>query len=171
MNEHIIDKQVVNHHLLRDLTERDLWSDQLKMEIISQHGSVQNIKDIPQDLKNLYKTVWEISQKTVLEMAADRGAYIDQSQSLNVHIAEPSMAKITSMHFYGWKLGLKTGMYYLRTKPAANAIQFTVDKSKLKSQSSVKANGDGKQVNGKPTKEEVMLCSLQNKDECLMCGS
>jgi ribonucleoside-diphosphate reductase subunit M1 len=160
---------VVNHHLLRDLTERDLWSDQLKMEIISEHGSVQNIKAIPQDLKDLYKTVWEISQKTVLEMAADRGAYIDQSQSLNVHIAEPSMAKITSMHFYGWKLGLKTGMYYLRTKPAANAIQFTVDKSKLKT--SVKATGDGKQVNGKPTKEEVMLCSLQNKDECLMCGS
>jgi len=139
------------------------------MEIISQHGSVQNIKEIPQDIKDLYKTVWEISQKRVLEMAADRGAYIDQSQSLNVHIAEPSMAKITSMHFYGWKLGLKTGMYYLRTKPAANAIQFTVDKSKLKSQ--LKTSADGKKLNGKPTKEEVMLCSLQNKDECLMCGS
>ncbi len=164
-------EQVVNHHLIRDLSERGLWNESLKMEIISIHGSVQIIKDIPQDLKDLYKTVWEISQKKILEMAADRGAYIDQSQSLNVHIAEPSMAKITSMHFYGWKLGLKTGMYYLRTKPAANAIQFTVDKSKLKT--SVKASGDGNQVNGnaKPTKEEVMMCSLQNKDECLMCGS
>jgi len=163
--------QVVNHHLIRDLSERGLWSDSLKMEIISKHGSVQNIEGIPQDLKDLYRTVWEISQKTILEMAADRGCYIDQSQSLNVHIAEPTMAKITSMHFYGWKLGLKTGMYYLRTKPAANAIQFTVDKSKLKT--SVKASGDGNQVNGnaKPTKEEVLMCSLQNKDECLMCGS
>ena len=146
------------------------------MEIISKHGSIQNIASIPQDLKDLYKTVWEISQKTILEMAADRGCYIDQSQSLNVHIAEPSMAKITSMHFYGWRLGLKTGMYYLRTKPAANAIQFTVDKTKLKTPV---VNGDGSGdtkeqviVNGhKPTAEEVLMCSLANKDECLMCGS
>ena len=143
------------------------------MEIISKHGSVQNIASIPQDLKDLYKTVWEISQKKILEMAADRGCYIDQSQSLNVHIAEPTMAKITSMHFYGWKLGLKTGMYYLRTKPAANAIQFTVDKSKLKTPVVNGAAGDTKVVvNGnKPTPEEVLMCSLANKDDCLMCGS
>ena len=83
-------------------------------------------------MKDLYKTVWEISQKVVLQQAADRGAFIDQSQSLNVHIAEPNFGKLSSMHFYGWKLGLKTGMYYLRTKPAANAIQFTVDKAKAK---------------------------------------
>ena len=165
---------MVNHHLLRDLTERGLWSEQLKMEIVSKNGSVQNIASIPQDVKDLYKTVWEISQKRILEMAADRGAYIDQSQSLNVHIAEPTMAKITSMHFYGWKLGLKTGMYYLRTKPAANAIQFTVDKSKLKATVvNGNASGDVKPVvNGvKPTPEEVLICSLANKDECLMCGS
>lgn len=164
--------QVVNHHLLRDLTERGLWSEHLKMEIIANHGSVQNIDSVPQDIKDLYKTVWEISQKKVLEMAADRGTYIDQSQSLNVHMAEPTMAKITSMHFYGWKLGLKTGMYYLRTKPAANAIQFTVDKTKLKT---AMLNGAGdvtRTFNGtKPTPQEVLMCSLANKDECLMCGS
>ena len=123
--------QVVNQHLLRDLTELDIWSEELKNEIISNNGSVQNISLIPKDIKALYKTVWEISQKTVLKQAADRGAFIDQSQSLNVHIADPNFGKMSSMHFYGWKLGLKTGMYYLRTKPAAQAIQFTVDKSKI----------------------------------------
>merc|ERR1712227_1191283 len=123
--------QVVNQHLLRDLTELDIWSEELKNEIISNNGSVQNISVIPKDVKALYKTVWEISQKTVLKQAADRGAFIDQSQSLNVHIADPNFGKMSSMHFYGWKLGLKTGMYYLRTKPAAQAIQFTVDKSKI----------------------------------------
>ena len=123
--------QVVNQHLLRDLTELDIWSEELKNEIISANGSVQNIPQIPKDIKALYKTVWEISQKTVLKQAADRGAFIDQSQSLNVHIADPNFGKMSSMHFYGWKLGLKTGMYYLRTKPAAQAIQFTVDKSKI----------------------------------------
>ena len=123
--------QVVNQHLLRDLTELDIWSEELKNEIISANGSVQDIPQIPRDIKALYKTVWEISQKTVLKQAADRGAFIDQSQSLNVHIADPNFGKMSSMHFYGWKLGLKTGMYYLRTKPAAQAIQFTVDKSKI----------------------------------------
>ncbi|CAG7730103.1 unnamed protein product [Allacma fusca] len=123
--------QVVNPHLLKDLTELGLWNSDMKNKLIAGNGSVQHIKEIPQDLKALYKTVWEISQKCVLDMSADRGAYIDQSQSLNIHIAEPTFAKLTSMHFYTWKKGLKTGMYYLRTKPAANAIQFTVDKSKL----------------------------------------
>lgn len=122
----------MNNHLLRDLTERDLWDDDMKNELIANNGSIQKIAGIPDDIKELYKTVWEISQKTILKMAADRGAFIDQSQSLNVHIAEPNYGKLSSMHFYGWKLGLKTGMYYLRTKAAANAIQFTVDKSKLK---------------------------------------
>ena len=93
---------------------------------------LQGIESIPDDIKNLYKTVWEISQKTVLKMAADCGAFIDQSQSLNVHIAKPNFAKLSSMHFYGWQAGLKTGMYYMRTKAAASAIQFTVDKTKLK---------------------------------------
>merc|ERR1719266_1549278 len=124
--------QVVNQHLLRDLTELDLWDDDMKNKLIASGGSIQGIEEIPQDIKNLYKTVWEISQKTILKMAADRGAFIDQSQSLNVHVAEPNYGKLTSMHFYGWQAGLKTGMYYLRTKAAASAIQFTVDKTKLK---------------------------------------
>ncbi|KAG7515686.1 ribonucleoside-diphosphate reductase large subunit [Solea senegalensis] len=159
--------QIVNPHLLKDLTERGLWSDEMKNQLIAQNGSIQDIAEIPDDLKQLYKTVWEISQKTVLKMAADRGAYIDQSQSLNIHIAEPNYGKLTSMHFYGWKLGLKTGMYYLRTKPAAKPIQFTLNKEKLKEAQS------GKSVE-EETKEQntaAMVCSLANKDECLMCGS
>ncbi|XP_042219094.1 ribonucleoside-diphosphate reductase large subunit-like, partial [Homarus americanus] len=135
--------QIVNHHLLRDLTELGLWDDNTKNEIISQNGSVQNIANIPADLKALYKTVWEISQKVIIEMAADRGAFIDQSQSLNIHIAEPNYSKLSSMHFYAWERGLKTGMYYLRTKPAANAIQFTVDKTKLKSTTDATAKTNG----------------------------
>lgn len=160
----------MNHHLLRDLTERGIWNDDLKMEIISQHGSVQNIATIPDDIKALYKTVWEISQKRILDMAADRGAFIDQSQSLNVHFAEPTMSKITSMHFHGWKLGLKTGMYYLRTKPASNAIQFTVDKLKLKNLSLANGGGGGGPKKTKPSAEEVAACSLQNRDACIMCS-
>lgn len=159
--------QVVNPHLMRDLTERGLWSEDMKTAIVANRGSIQHIDEIPDDLKQLYKTVWEISQKTVIDMAADRGAYIDQSQSLNIHIAQPTYSKISSMHFYGWKKGLKTGMYYLRTKPAANAIQFTVDKSKLKKEETVGAGGDQRQ----PTEAEKLVCSLQNKDECLMCSA
>jgi ribonucleoside-diphosphate reductase subunit M1 len=103
----------------------------MKNMIIAHNGSVQNIPGIPDDVKAIYKTVWEISQKKVLDLAADRGAYICQSQSLNVHLQSPSLGQLTSMHFYGWKKGLKTGMYYLRTRPAAQAIQFTVDQSLL----------------------------------------
>jgi len=119
--------QVVNHHLLKDLTERKLWNETLKNKLVAANGSIQHIEEIPDDLKPLYKTVWEISQKTLIDMAADRGAFIDQSQSFNVFFAQPDNHKLTSMHFYGWKKGLKTGMYYLRTRPAASAIQFTVD--------------------------------------------
>merc|ERR1711871_718364 len=116
----------VNRHLVSDLLERDLWTDDLKKQLIAFNGSVQNL-NIPADLKELYKTVWEIKQKSVLEMAADRAPYICQSQSLNIHMTDCTMAKLSSMHFYGWKLGLKTGMYYLRTKAAVDAIKFTVD--------------------------------------------
>lgn len=126
--------QVVNPWLLKDLVELGLWSDAMKNRIIAEGGSIQNINAIPQDIKALYKTVWEISQKTIVQMAADRGAFIDQSQSLNIHMREPTMGKITSMHFTGWKLGLKTGMYYLRTQAAAQPIQFTVDQEALKLQ-------------------------------------
>lgn len=124
--------QIVNPWLLKDLVDMGLWSDNMKNRIIASNGSIQNIPNIPDDIKALYKTVWEISQKKILEMAADRGAFIDQSQSLNIHIQNPTMGKLTSMHFYGWKLGLKTGMYYLRTQAAAAAIQFTVDQEALK---------------------------------------
>lgn len=124
--------QVVNPWLLKDLVQCGLWSEDLKNRIIAEDGSIQNIRNIPDDIKALYKTVWEISQRTIVQMAADRGAFIDQSQSLNIHMREPSMGKITSMHFTGWKLGLKTGMYYLRTQAAAAPIQFTVDQAALK---------------------------------------
>merc|ERR1711923_257570 len=184
--------QVVNQHLLRDLTELDLWDDEMKNKLIASNGSIQGIEDIPQDIKNLYKTVWEISQKTVLKMAADRGAFIDQSQSLNVHVAEPNFAKLSSMHFYGWQVGLKTGMYYLRTKAAASAIQFTVDKTKLKAANSTTkefeeleigdGNGEAIAKNGKDEIDEedleakkqaaaALMCSIQNKDDCMMCGA
>ncbi|KAF4988488.1 hypothetical protein FGRMN_9739 [Fusarium graminum] len=124
--------QVVNPWLLKDLVDMGLWSDAMKNRIISDNGSIQNIPNIPADVKALYKTVWEISQRQVVQMAADRGAFIDQSQSLNIHMKDPTMGKITSMHFAGWKLGLKTGMYYLRTQAAAAPIQFTVDQQALK---------------------------------------
>ncbi|MCC6656045.1 MAG: ribonucleoside-diphosphate reductase subunit alpha [Flavobacteriales bacterium] len=122
---------VVNKYLLRDLVKLGLWSEELKNRIIAANGSVQNIPEIPQNLKDLYKTAWEISQKTILDMAADRGAFICQSQSLNIFMENVNFGKLTSMHFYAWKTGLKTGMYYLRTKAATDAIKFTLDKSKL----------------------------------------
>ncbi|ELW72322.1 Ribonucleoside-diphosphate reductase large subunit [Tupaia chinensis] len=124
--------QIVNPHLLKDLTEWGLWNEEMKNQIIACNGSIQSIPEITDDLKELYKTMWEISQKTVLKMAAKRDTFIDQSQSLNIHIAEPNYGKLTSMHFYGWKQNLKTGMYYLRTRPAANPILFTLNKEKLK---------------------------------------
>nr|AYU75213.1 RR1 ribonucleotide reductase [Spodoptera littoralis nucleopolyhedrovirus] len=121
--------QVVNRHLVKDLAAIGLWNDTMKNLIMYNNGSVQNIESIPFEIRQLYKTVWEMSMRTMIRMAADRGAFIDQSQSFNVYMAEPSYGKLTSIHFYAWKMGLKTGMYYLRTKPAVNAIQFTVDKN------------------------------------------
>jgi len=121
----------VNRHLLRDLITRGLWTEEMRMQLIAHNGSVQHL-DLPSDVKELYKTVWEIKQRIVLDMAADRGAYIDQSQSLNIHMTDATTAKLSSMHFHGWQLGLKTGMYYLRTKAAADAIKFTVDVDKVK---------------------------------------
>ncbi|XP_055493405.1 ribonucleoside-diphosphate reductase large subunit isoform X2 [Leucoraja erinacea] len=155
--------QIVNPHLLKDLTERGMWNEDMKNQIIAQNGSIQVIEGIPDDLKSLYKTVWEISQKTIIKMGADRGAFIDQSQSLNIHVAEPNYAKLTSMHFYGWKQGLKTGMYYLRTRPAANPIQFTLNKEKLRESSSAAAEQEKNKA--------AMVCSLENRADCLMCGS
>ena len=201
----------------------------MKNMIIAHNGSIQNIPNIPDNVKAIYKTVWEISQKKVLDLAADRGAFICQSQSLNVHLQSPSLGQLTSMHFYGWKKGLKTGMYYLRTRPAAQAIQFTVDQSLLKT--AKKANADkanDKKIRAEPVtpngsitngetglvsppssatsleqataplsldektkaaadadpefaaalqrqkdrelEEAKMLCSIENKEACLMCS-
>ncbi|XP_062910861.1 ribonucleoside-diphosphate reductase large subunit isoform X2 [Mobula hypostoma] len=155
--------QIVNPHLLKDLTERGLWNEDMKNQIIAQNGSIQNIEAIPADLKSLYKTVWEISQKVIIKMAADRGAFIDQSQSLNIHVAEPNYGKLTSMHFYGWKQGLKTGMYYLRTRPAASPIQFTLNKERLRDSAAASTE--------KEKNTAAMVCSLENRADCLMCGS
>jgi len=131
----------VNRHLLRDLVERDLWTEEMRMQLIAHNGSVQQL-NLPSDMKELYKTVWEIKQRIVLDMAADRGAYIDQSQSLNIHMIDATTAKLSSMHFHGWQLGLKTGMYYLRTKAAADAIKFTVEVDKAKSVSATSTSGE-----------------------------
>ncbi|QQR94267.1 MAG: ribonucleoside-diphosphate reductase subunit alpha [Bacteroidota bacterium] len=118
---------VVNKHLLRDLVKLNLWNSEIKNKIVAANGSVQDIAEIPENIKEIYKTVWEIKQRAVIDMAADRGAFIDQSQSLNLFIQDPNFAKLSSMHFYAWKKGLKTGMYYLRTKAATDAIKFTVE--------------------------------------------
>merc|ERR1711994_438923 len=126
----------VNRHLLRDLIQRGLWNEDMKVQLIAHNGSVQHL-DLPSDVKELYKTVWEIKQRVVLDMAADRGAYIDQSQSLNIHMVDATTAKLSSMHFHGWQLGLKTGMYYLRTKAAADATKFTVEVDQMQRASTV----------------------------------
>jgi ribonucleotide reductase alpha subunit len=118
---------VLNKYLLSELREAGLWSDGLKNEIIARNGSVQGIDAIPADVQARYKTTWEIKQRTLIDMARDRGAFIDQSQSLNLFVADPTYSKLTSMHFYAWKAGLKTGCYYLRSKAPVVAQQFTVD--------------------------------------------
>ena len=158
---------VANKYLMHDLIGLGLWVDNMMNKIKAENGSIQNIAEIPADIKKLYKTVWEISQKTIIDMSADRGAYIDQSQSLNIHMTDANSAKVSSMHFYGWKKGLKTGMYYLRTKAAVDAIQFTLEKDKM---------GDTTVKNLKDRAEEIssmeqIACSIDNPDECLSCGS
>jgi ribonucleoside-diphosphate reductase alpha chain len=153
---------VVNKHLLKDLVDLGLWNDRMKNKLIEANGSVQDISEIPQNIKDLYKTVWEISQKTIMDMSAARGAYICQSQSLNIHIKDPNFGKLTSMHFYAWKKGLKTGMYYLRTKAAADAIKFTVEKQ---------ADVALEPIITEEDKFAAMACSLDNPEACEACGS
>jgi ribonucleoside-diphosphate reductase alpha subunit len=151
---------IVNKHLLKDLVKAGLWNMEMRQTLMVSNGSIQNINEIPQDLKDLYKTAWEISQKVIIEQAADRGAYICQSQSLNIFMENANFGKLTSMHFYGWEKGLKTGMYYLRTKAATDAIKFTVDKAAV-------AESIQK------TEEENMAaiaCSLDDPDGCEMCS-
>merc|ERR1712137_1419743 len=156
----------VNRHLLRDLIERGLWDDDVRVQLIAHNGSVQHIEEIPMDLKELYKTVWEIKHRAVLDMAADRGAYIDQSQSLNIHMVDATTAKLSSMHFHAWQLGLKTGMYYLRTKAAADAIKFTVEVDKVK-RASLQAGSSTTQV------ERQAISNLKSdapKYSCVGCS-
>ena len=175
---------VVNKHLLKDLIKLGLWNESMKNKLISANGSVQNIPEIPQNLKDLYKTVWEIKQKTILEMAADRGAYICQSQSLNIHIQDVNFGKLTSMHFHAWKLGLKTGMYYLRTKAAADAIKFTVEKqaevqieqTSVVRESEMQYATHAAQAAASFSADDAqnrsdMSCSLDNPEACEACGS
>ncbi|MEC8458288.1 MAG: ribonucleoside-diphosphate reductase subunit alpha [Bacteroidota bacterium] len=191
---------VVNKHLLNDLIELGLWNDDMKNALMATNGSVQNIDGIPENLKAIYKTVWEISMRDILDMAADRGIFIDQSQSLNLFMESPNMGKLTSMHFYAWKKGLKTGMYYLRSKPASSAIKFTVKKNAKTAMSPVVSagvTGDNVQVDSaapapsqvevearvklqKETLAEVseksntknkVVCSVENNEECASCGS
>jgi ribonucleoside-diphosphate reductase alpha chain len=169
---------VVNKHLLRDLVKLGIWNDGLKNKIIAANGSVQNIAEIPANIKELYKTVWEIKQRTIIDMAADRGAFIDQSQSLNLFIQDANFAKMSSAHFYSWKKGLKTGMYYLRTKAAADAIKFTVDQAALQQPAFVLGNEDQLLVDrgqghllSYEEQQAQLSCSLDNPEDCEACGS
>ncbi len=176
---------VVNKHLLRDLIDSGIWSLDLKNKIIAQNGSILNIPEISDTLKSLYKTAWEISQKAIIDMAADRGAYICQSQSMNIFMPNANFAKLTSMHFYSWKVGLKTGMYYLRTKAAVNAVKFTLDQNTANQgiASSPKVSFTMQSpivpesaaiTQGILSKEEALAqvaCSLDNPDTCEACGS
>jgi ribonucleoside-diphosphate reductase alpha chain len=155
-----------------------MWNDEMKDRLILGNGSVQDIEEIPQHLKDLYKTAWEISQKTIIDMSADRGAYICQSQSLNIFMTNPNFAKISSMHFYAWKAGLKTGMYYLRTPAATEAIKFTVDMAKQPSAIPAKVAEPAPMLSAVSTaalameqNKADMSCSLDNPDACEACGS
>ncbi len=165
---------VVNKYLMKDLVELGLWDAKLKDKIIAANGSVQNIEEIPQNVKDIYRTVWEMKQRSLIDMAADRGAFICQSQSLNLFVEEPNFAKLTSMHFHAWKVGLKTGMYYLRTKAAVDAIKFTVQKDLQPAASGAEAAAQPVPQALTATKEQNMAdmtCSLENKDDCAACGS
>ncbi|HKJ49732.1 MAG TPA: ribonucleoside-diphosphate reductase subunit alpha, partial [Christiangramia sp.] len=183
---------VVNKHLLEDLVSRDLWTEDVKNAIMRNNGSVQDIDIIPQDLKELYKTVWEMSMKDIIDMSRHRGYFIDQSQSLNLFMENANYSKLTSMHFYAWKSGLKTGMYYLRTKSAVDAIKFTLEKEKKKEPVAVASEAPAKaaekliaqsqpvisaqtEEEGALSPEELRAIIAQSKeaegDDCLMCGS
>ena len=160
---------VVNKHLLRDLTKLGLWDDDMKNRLIAANGSIQNIDEIPENLKVLYRTAWEIPQRAILDMAADRGAYICQSQSLNIFMENVNNSKLTSMHFYAWKKGLKTGMYYLRTKAATDAIKFTVDK-KYKTQPKAEEAAVAAKPEEMTYEQQVQACSIENGPDCEMCS-
>ena len=183
---------VVNKHLLKDLVKLGIWNNALKNKVITANGSIQHIAEIPQTIKDIYKTVWEIKQKVLIDMTADRGAFICQSQSLNLFMQEPNVAKITSMHFYAWEKGLKTGMYYLRTKSATDAVKFTVEKEHVElvqpeavteevtilaaSTSTIEVTTTVAAVQNDVEADMVDYkegdaCVLDENGNCLMCGS
>jgi ribonucleoside-diphosphate reductase alpha chain len=177
---------------MKDLIDLGLWNENMRQKLIATNGSVQPIPEIPQNIKDIYRTVWEISQKSIIDMSADRGAYICQSQSLNIHLKDPNFGKLTSMHFYAWKKGLKTGMYYLRSTAAADAIKFTLDKTAMQptvvEQTTTVSVTETVTVQQPVAASEVqqtiqytaadyeqkradMACSLDNPDACEACGS
>ena len=149
---------VINKHLIKDLLKLNLWNENMKNEIIRNNGSIQNIENIPNNIKEIYKTVWEIGNKTLIDMSAARGKYICQSQSLNLFVDKPNFNKLNSMHFYAWSKGLKTGMYYLRTKPVSQAQQFTIEPT-LKEQTSPSQS------------QSPILACMRDNSECEACGS
>jgi ribonucleoside-diphosphate reductase alpha chain len=166
---------VVNKHLLKDLTSRGLWNEELKQKLMAENGSVKNIPEVPADLKELYKTVYEISQKVIIDQAADRGAFICQSQSLNLFMEAPNFAKLSSMHFYGWQKGLKTGMYYLRSKAAVDPIKFTLSDEHQRVKATSTAAPMASEIEVMDLTEEQIsmmegqVCTME--EGCLMCGS
>ena len=177
---------IVNKHLLEDLVQLGLWNEEMKQELMRNNGSIQNIQNIPVNIKELYRTVWEMSMKDIIDMSRQRGYFIDQSQSLNLFMEGATMAKLTSMHFYGWKSGLKTGMYYLRTKSAVDAIKFTLDNKSKENTSKVEvatintktaqSNIEVSPIPAEPiSPQELKQMLSQAKDseddDCLMCGS
>lgn len=167
---------VANKHLMSELIDMGMWDERMMNRIKAENGSIQNIAEIPDEVKERYKTVWEISQKTIIDMSAARGAYICQSQSLNIHLIDANFGKMTSMHFYAWKKGLKTGMYYLRTKAATDAIKFTVSKEKEEQPKEAVATVTHTQKTVAVTQEQLdqqaaMQCSLDDPEGCEMCGS
>lgn len=151
---------IVNKHLLKDLVKEGMWNKDMRQKIMASNGSIQNIQEIPQHLKDLYKTAWEISQKAIIDQAADRGAFICQSQSLNIFMENANFGKLTSMHFYGWEKGLKTGMYYLRTKAATDAIKFTIDKNVVNETA----------AEALEAQQAAIACSLDDPENCEMCS-
>jgi ribonucleoside-diphosphate reductase alpha chain len=164
---------VVNKHLLKDLVELNLWNDDMKNNIMQHNGSIQKISGIPDSIKEIYKTVWEIKQRAIIDMAADRGAYICQSQSLNLFVDAPTTSKLTSMHFHAWRKGLKTGMYYLRTKAASQAVQFTVEKQGGKNMDPLVDTHNLTVVEGNNTAEEKIIigatCTME--EGCVTCSA
>ena len=156
--------------MLLDLVKLGIWNPILKNKITAANGSVQDIPVIPQEIKEIYKTVWEIKQRTLIDMAADRGAFICQSQSLNLFIQDANFAKLTSMHFYSWKKGLKTGMYYLRTKAAADAIKFTIEKNQEPAVATASRPISSSETVAHDERLSEIACSLDNPDACEACS-